>query len=187
MKKPAPKGHTAKHAPAGSGRKHSGHSAAGGHKHSPPAHTKAVSPPAVMSHPSHPRHQPGGKVRKLALGSAVSCCSAEALAASLRMTGWPVQDADVLALYWRTAADPDAGASILATLEAAEQFGLAGARLADSRPAELLTAATVCGVTLRGGPHAYTLASQPGLAWSWGSLYRLPAADVEEAWEVRWL
>jgi hypothetical protein len=70
---------------------------------------------------AHPR-------RQLALGSAVACCSAEALAASLRLTGWPVTDADVLALYWHTARDEHAGASILATLEAAAEYGLAGVR-----------------------------------------------------------
>jgi hypothetical protein len=58
----------------------------------------------------------------------VACCSAEALAASLRLTGRPVSDEDVLALYWHTARDEDAGASILATLEAAGEFGLAGVR-----------------------------------------------------------
>lgn len=69
----------------------------------------------------HPR-------RQLSLGGGVACCSAEALAASLRLAGVPVGDADVLALYWRTADDEDAGASILATLEAAARFGLAGYR-----------------------------------------------------------
>ena len=69
----------------------------------------------------HPR-------RQLALGEGVACCSAEALAASLRLAGVPVSDGDVLALYWRTADDEDAGASILATLEAVAEFGLAGVR-----------------------------------------------------------
>jgi hypothetical protein len=70
---------------------------------------------------AHPR-------RQLALGSAVACCSAEALAASLRLSGHAVSDADVLALYWHTARDEHAGASIVATLEAAGEFGLAGVR-----------------------------------------------------------
>jgi len=66
--------------------------------------------------------------RKLALGESVACCSAEALAASLRLTGRRVSDADVLTLYERTADGPDAGASIVATLEAASACGLAGVR-----------------------------------------------------------
>jgi hypothetical protein len=78
---------------------------------------------------AHPR-------RQLALGSAVACCSAEALAASLRLTGWPVTDADVLALYWHTAGDEHAGASIVATLEAAADYGLAGVRPVRFRLAE---------------------------------------------------
>jgi len=74
--------------------------------------------------------------RKLALGEAVACCSAEALAASLRLTGRRVTDRDVLALYERTADSPDTGASIAATLEAASAHGLGGIR-----PAEDLIAA----------------------------------------------
>jgi hypothetical protein len=74
------------------------------------------------------QHAVQAKKRGLALGSAVACCSHEALAASLRLSGWPVSDADVLALYWHTARDEHAGASILATLEAAGEFGLAGVR-----------------------------------------------------------
>src|SRR5258708_22438339 len=66
--------------------------------------------------------------RKQALGEAVACCAAEALAASLRLAGWRVSDADVLALYERTAGGPDAGASISETLEAAQRFGLAAVR-----------------------------------------------------------
>ncbi len=78
---------------------------------------------------AHPR-------RQLALSEGVACCSAEALAASLRLTGWPVSDADVLALYWHTARDEHAGASILATLEAAAEYGLAGVHPVWSGPAE---------------------------------------------------
>jgi hypothetical protein len=71
----------------------------------------------------HPR-------RQLALGEGdgVACCSAEALAASLRLAGGCVSDDDVLALYWRTASDPDEGASILATLDAVALHGLGGAK-----------------------------------------------------------
>jgi len=61
----------------------------------------------------------------------VALCSARAVAESLRIAlGRPVSDEDVLTLYWHTADSPDAGASILATLEAASEFGLAGVRLA---------------------------------------------------------
>lgn len=67
------------------------------------------------------------KKRTLSTGD-VGCCTAEALAMSLRLAGVRVADEDVLALYWHTAIDPDAGASILATLEAAWRFGLGGVR-----------------------------------------------------------
>jgi hypothetical protein len=91
---------------------------------------------------AHPR-------RQLALGSAVACCSAEALAASLRLSGWPVSDEDVLALYWHTARDEHAGASIVATLEAAAEFGLAGVRPVsfEERPP-----AVACGLPYRVTP-----------------------------------
>ena len=74
------------------------------------------------------------KIRGLSAGD-VQCCAAEALAASLRLAGGAVSDADVLALYWHTADGPDAGASILATLEAAAEHGLGGVRPVVIRPA----------------------------------------------------
>ncbi len=56
------------------------------------------------------------------------CCSARAVAESLRLAlGVRLSDEDVLGLYWLTASDPDAGASIEATLTAAQAWGLARA------------------------------------------------------------
>ena len=56
-------------------------------------------------------------------------CAAVALANSLlAATGLRVSDRDVLDLYWLTADDPDAGAGVQATLEAAAEFGLGGYR-----------------------------------------------------------
>ena len=40
----------------------------------------------------------------------------------------------MLDLYWLTADDPDTGASVLATLEAAAEFGLGGMRPVRLRP-----------------------------------------------------
>jgi hypothetical protein len=97
---------------------------------------------AHLAHVAHLAHLGHGakaapKKRQLALGAGVACRSAEAVAASLRLTGRPVSDAAVLALYQRTASDPDAGASIAATLEAAGESGLAGARLTSYGLAEM--------------------------------------------------
>lgn len=124
MKQKAAHGHAKKQ----SGTKK--HAAAGGKHH--PAHQHAHHQPAKAQHPKtahtkakHPHHT---KARQLSPGYDVACCSVEALAASLRLSGRPVSADDVFALYWRTARDPDAGASILATLEAAAEFGLAGVR-----------------------------------------------------------
>lgn len=139
-----------------------------------------------------PKAAPKPQRRMLALGEGVACCAAEALAASLRLTGRPVSDADVLALYRRTASDPDAGATILATLEAAFEFGLAGYRpsFGEVVPGSLIPRATGAGLILGmelPGPHA-VLAAPDGW-WSWGELYdpaEWPDAVTEEAWTVEW-
>ena len=135
------------------------------------------------------------KHRGLALGEAVACCSAEALAASLRLTGRRVTDRDVLALYERTADSPDEGASISETLQAAAEYGLAGARPAQIQALglnlefgrELFKFPCILGVELP-GPHAVLDAA--GWWWSWGEPYdpaAFPGAVIEEAWAVRWV
>src|SRR5258707_14570309 len=63
-----------------------------------------VKPPAKK--PAAKKKPVKPKPRKLALGESVACCSAEALAASLRLTGRPASDGDVLALHQRTAGRP---------------------------------------------------------------------------------
>ena len=136
--------------------------------------------------------------RKLALGESIACCAAEALAASLRLAGAPVSDEDVLALYWHTADDADAGASVWATLEAAYEFGLAGIRPLSFRevvPSEpgywpSLGHKTRAGLILGGdlpGPHA--LYDDGAAWWSWGQPWDpadFPLAVIEEAWQVTW-
>jgi hypothetical protein len=170
------------------------------HSRPPPGHGGGGKHGGTGKHHSPRKHKPPPK-RKLALGEAVACCSAEALAASLRLAGQRVTDADVLALYSYTASDPDEGATIEATLEAASEFGLAGVRLTsfglrpadDLRsaipvlkpdghggspaqfclvPVELIGHDLILGVTLPGGPHA--LAADPsGQLWSWGERWTL--------------
>jgi hypothetical protein len=101
-----------------------------------PARATAPSPRPAGAHTTPMRPAPARKPaagkkpvkRKLALGEAVACCAAEALAASLRLAGHPVTDAEVVNLYRHTASGDDEGATILATLEAASAFGLAGMR-----------------------------------------------------------
>ena len=148
------------------------------------AKTRSVNAKKAKAHPR----------RKLALGEAVSCCSAEALAASLRLAGHAVSDADVLALYWHTASDPDAGASIAATLEAAAEFGLAGVRPARFQalsPRHGIDAADFMSACILGlslpAPHA--VLEQDGQWWTWGepwSPLEFPGAVLEEAWTVTW-
>lgn len=178
-------GHTAKHTPASTAK----------HKQAKPKHNPKQHPKAAGHHaagkaaPVHTAAKPakGAKPRKLSPGSAVACCSAEALAASLRLSGRVVGADDVLALYWRTAGDPDAGASILATLEAAAEFGLAGVRPVSFRPVDALDNRALIGCTLPGGPHA--VLAETGRWWSWSQPWPPAAfhdAVIEEAWAVTW-
>jgi hypothetical protein len=188
--KAAPKKPAAKKPPPG--RKGAGGSGSGA----------AVKKKAVTAHQAHlahlahlqhlgllPKAAPKPQRRMLALGDGVACCAAEAVAASLRLTGRPVSDADVLALYRRTASDPDTGATILATLEAVSEFGLAGCQVAAFAPADLasdLASGLICGLDLP-GPHA-VLDDGSGW-WSWGELYdpaAWPDAVIEEAWTLTW-
>lgn len=173
-----------------------GHGAgAGGGAHKPPQHTAA-------HHAAHPHHRavPAKKPvkRGLALGEGVACCVAEALAASLRLSGRSVEPSDVLALYEHTARDENAGASIWETLEALSGCGLAGVRPVRFRevmPCEAdglpsfprgSRAGLILGVDLP-GPH--TVLATPEGWWSWGGLYDpacWPDAVIEEAWTVQW-
>jgi hypothetical protein len=146
------------------------------------AKTRAANVKKAKQHPK----------RQLALGEGVACCSAEALAASLRLTGRPVTDADVLALYRRTAADLDAGASILATLEAAAEYGLAGIRpvtwgpveAADFMPADI--PGLILGLSLP-APHAVLDTGSEWITWgqAWPA-WAFPDAVLEEAWTIEW-
>jgi hypothetical protein len=104
-----------------------------------------------------------------------------------------VSDADVLALYWHTARDEHAGASIVATLEAAAEFGLA-----DMRPMTwecvnpgytnhgIYTPGLILGLSLP-APHAVL---DTGSEWvTWGEpwpAWAFPGAVIEEAWAVTW-
>lgn len=123
-----------------------------------------------------------------ALGD-VPCCVAEAIAASLRLTGRPVSDRDVLALHMHAAGSLSVAATIPATLEAAYRHGLAGVRPLDFGLVDVtgvtFGSGTVLGLELPEGPHA--VAGGDDGVWSWGGLYLMTAeAVVEEAWQVTW-
>ena len=144
----------------------------------------AVSPgPLVV--PTHP-HQPRKKKRGLAVGEGVACCSAEALAASLRLAGWPVGDGDVLALHEAAGGSQDAGVSILAVLETAARVGLAGVHLRGFEPVTVTGDGVIARVELPGA-HALTVGG-PGF-WSWGEWHPwedFPGLVADEAWLVEW-
>jgi hypothetical protein len=123
----------------------------------------------------------------------VALCTARAFAESLRLaTGRPVADADVLDVYWATASDADAGASIVATAEAILAGGLGGyfpARVdhvyIDSP--DLAAGPLLLGLALP-EPHTVTVGPDGGW-WSWGEPFdpaEWPGLVVEEAWAVTW-
>ena len=179
-------------------------------KHAPTAAKKPATAQAkgakvtTAAKPAKPA-KPAG----FAIGDLLPVCASEALAMSLRLAGGAVSDEDVLRLHVLAAGSENAPASILAVLEAASAFGLAGyvpgfsvcsPWPADHRNlgggfgafASAATAAVVAtpgdlalilGVT-RPGYHA-VLATPDGW-WSWGKLYSPWNARAEEAWGVSW-
>lgn len=177
-------GHTKKHA---GGTKH-----AGSAKHKPSAAqqaarkkfqqsgAKAAHLHAVAKHAGHPTPA------KWSPSLDVACCAVEALAASLRMTGHPVADADVLDLYRRVTDDPDAGMTIETAIDAAAGYGLAGVRLLGATPARRLGDGVVLGVELA-QRHAFTVDGHG--VWSWGDWRPAPCgllAAADEAWALNW-
>jgi hypothetical protein len=172
------KGHTHKHAGT---HKHHAH----GHKHhpaKPPVHGHGGTGQHVHVKAKHHKH-----ARGLTPGD-VACCAAEALAASLRLADWPVGAEDVLALHGLTADATGAGATMLATLEAASEFGLAGRRPRSFGLASLLAPGVILGLALPAGRHFVTDDGESW--WSWGEpccpCCEFPDAVIEEAWEVAW-
>ncbi|MDH6116908.1 hypothetical protein ABH930_000327 [Kitasatospora sp. GAS204A] len=181
----ATSGHTAKH--AGSA-KH-----VGTRKHRPSSKAQLAAAKKWQSagaHASHvhavARHAGHPTPAKWSPNLDVACCAAEALAASLRLTGHVVTDQDVLDLYWLTADDADAGAGLWETIEAAAEYGLAGVRPLDARPALRADTGVILGVDLA-ERHALTVDGHG--VWTWGewrpvSCGLLAAAD--EAWAITW-
>jgi hypothetical protein len=116
----------------------------------------------------------------------VACCQAAALADLLRLSGGACSDEDMLGLYFGVTPDPDAGASILAALEAASAFGLAGARPVFA-PAAFNPARTqVVGMHLA---EHHALVRHGGEWLTWGKRWPCSAftGPIDEAWEVQWV
>ncbi len=174
------------------------------------AHQKHAAHEEHLKHLAHEAHE---KALGLSLGEGVACCSVEALAASLRLAGAAVSDDDVLELHWRAGGGTDTGVSVLAALEAAQEFGLAGYRLAwfgpgrptaarVSRPGfQGMTGCSASGRCPRSaarsgqltsqlilglelpGPHA--VLAEPDHWWSWGKRYD-PASFPHARIEQAW-
>ncbi len=202
MKKPAASGQRAAAAKKTQAAAHQHHGAA---KAKHPAHPAAQAARSAKSHAAAKKKQAAAahKPRRWTPDGDVALCSARAVAESLRIAlGVTVADDDVLGLYWATAGDADAGASIWATLQAAQAWGGAAG------PAYNLLDALTCGngkpfthyrrsgagpqsvllgLELPAGPHA--VLDDGRFWWSWGQPYNpadFPSAVIEEAWAVTW-
>ena len=145
-----------------------------------PAPSPAVQPLPMQPAPSQPAPSQPLPMQPAPRGLArdwLACCAAEAVAMSLRLAGGSVTAGDVEALYWLTAASASAGASILATLEAAPAWGLAGYK----------PGGPLLGIRFSGGRH--TVLEDCGFWWSWGRRHDpadFPGAVIEESWTVTW-
>jgi hypothetical protein len=177
-------GHTNKH--AGS-KKH-----AGSAKHKPSAKQIAARKKFQQAgaHEAHlhavARHASHAKPSKWSPGLDVASCALDALAASLRLTGHPVADEDVLALYWRLTGDPDGGVTLEQAIEGAATYGLAGVRVADARPATVFEDGVVLGVDLA---ERHALALDGHGVWTWGAWRPASCAlyaAADEAWTLDW-
>lgn len=159
----------------------------GGPRHHPAVHHKKQGPGGWTSPPPLPG-MPGAFGAPLLIGD-VHCCTAEALASSLRMAGWPVGDEDILALYFLTTDDPIAQTTIPAMLEAASRFGLAGVRPIDWDRIgdEAFQPGDIQGLELLDGRRHVVTLTRAG-QWSWGSHWSLEDLPgyAEETWTVRW-
>ena len=176
-------------------RKHSGGTKhAGSKKHHPSAAQQAARKKwqhaGAHAHHAHhhsvAHHAKHAKAVKWTPAADVSCCAIEALAASLRLAGALVAEADVLDLYWRITQDPDAGMPLEAAILGAAEFGLAGIRLLGARPAARLGDGVVFGVDLA-ERHALTVDGHG--VWSWGEWHPASCelfAGADEAWELDW-
>lgn len=163
-------------------------------------HSKQKKPKPAKK-PKRGRATGSGTLRGWSPGSDVACCAAEAFGALVIASGRPWSAEQTLALYQRTAQDPQTGASITATLEACESAGrdlnpqtpIAGrsacARLivhtapdSDTAPGAL---GLILGVTL---PEPHAIAVTPdGRWWSWGEPFDpgdWPELEIDEAWAV---
>ena len=126
----------------------------------------------------------------------VACCGAEALAASLRLEGVSVTDAEMLGLFWRAGGHPGKGMPIAEMLAAVSEVGLAGVRPVSFEPVDLADPwrlldeglrSIILGVDLP-GPHA--VCDDGRWWWSWGEPYcvtAFPDAVIREAWAVTWV
>jgi hypothetical protein len=181
VKKPG-KGHASKHVHH---RKHAGNH----HKHHQKAQKQGPQGGFVHHVTAVARHPHHARPRGLAAATGdLACCAAEAVAASLRLAGWPAGDGDVMALYGMTEDATGAGATMLATLEAAAEYGVAGRKPKSFGLAPRLERGVILGLALPDGPHF--VCDDGESWWSWGEAYcpccEFPDAVIEEAWEVAW-
>jgi hypothetical protein len=179
----------------------------GGSVPAKPAHPNAKAAKAAKHHAAAKKAKAARKPRKWSPDESVALCSARAVAEALRLaSGTILSHTDMLALYWATASDPDAGASILATLRVALEWQVKeSAVIGKGQRCEYVQAqrlalpdeicsqvandphALILGLDLPWGePHAVTV-DIDGTWWSWGEPFTaadFPGAVIEEAWLI---
>jgi len=110
----------------------------------------------------------------------VNCCSAEAVAASLRLAGGQVGSEDMLALYWRVSDHPQVGADVEAVLCAAQMHGLNGWYPQWEPCADFAVPGMILAYDLWDGADAHAVTLHPaGGIISWGDIQPLPALPAQ--------
>jgi hypothetical protein len=129
--------------------------------------------------------------RALALNNDLGCCVAEAVSASIRLSGFPAIDENILNLFWRAGGDPDSGIAIPDMLMTTSESELVSCQLGkliplDPDATDPMISNIILGLNL---PSPHAVFATPDGWWSWGSLfspYDFPDAVIEEAWEISW-
>lgn len=129
-----------------------------------------------------------GRTATRALSSDLGCCVAEAVSTSLRLSGFPVTEQDIISLFWQAGGDQDEGVTIPDMIMTVSESGIVSCQLEklDLDAIDLETSDVILGLNLP-SPHA-VLATPDGW-WSWGGLFspcEFPDAIIEEAWSVSW-
>lgn len=189
---------------AGSSKKHSGSRGNTPKKHHPShshnAHKgKHASPPAagLTNHPgvghstgtagriNVPLHPPGAPL----VSKDVCLCTAQALVASLRLSGWPAGEDDALEFYFRLTDDPERGIHVEEALGEAMINGIAGVKPIEWSRSLFTNPGCVSVLSLPTGERHCVTSVRRGIL-SWNKFYPAnlwtPDCVTEDIFAIRW-